>query len=156
MHGISIFTCAVHIRSCMYSAATQKYFCFISFCWYSYLEIYHSLLFGVGSLVLGQWYALQWRHDKCDRVSNRRRLHCLLNCWSGADQRKHRSSASLAFVREIHRLQVGSPHKKASNAENISIWWRHHDFPFSMNWHRCHDKFPPSIKLIILDEKLFR
>ena len=55
-----------------------------------------------------------------------------------------------------HRLQVSSPHKKACNVENISIWWRHHDFPFTMNWHRCHDKFPPSIKLIILDEKLFR
>ena len=34
--------------------------------------------------------------------------------YSGADQRKHQSSASLAFVRGIHR----SP--------NVSIWWRHH------------------------------
>ena len=32
---------------------------------------------------------------------------------SDADQRKHQSSASLAF-------------NGASNAENISIWWRHH------------------------------
>ena len=30
-----------------------------------------------------------------------------------ADQRKHQSPASLAFVR-------------ANNAENVSIWWRHH------------------------------
>ena len=30
---------------------------------------------------------------------------------SGADQRKHQSSASLAFVREIHRSPVLSPHK---------------------------------------------
>ena len=30
---------------------------------------------------------------------------------SGADQRKHRSSASLAFVRGIHRWPVNSPHK---------------------------------------------
>ena len=29
---------------------------------------------------------------------------------SGADQRKHQSSASLAFVRGIHRLPVNSPH----------------------------------------------
>ena len=31
--------------------------------------------------------------------------------YSGADQRKHQSSASLAFVREIHRSSVISPHK---------------------------------------------
>ena len=31
--------------------------------------------------------------------------------YSGADQRKHQSSASLAFVREIHRWPVNSTHK---------------------------------------------
>ena len=31
--------------------------------------------------------------------------------YSGADQRKHQSSASLAFVRAIHRGPVNSPHK---------------------------------------------
>ena len=32
------------------------------------------------------------------------------NVYSGADQRKHQSSASLAFVRRIHRWPVNSPH----------------------------------------------
>ena len=32
-------------------------------------------------------------------------------CW-GADQRNHQSSASLAFVRGIHRSPVNSPHKR--------------------------------------------
>ena len=31
--------------------------------------------------------------------------------YSGADQRKHQSSTSLAFVRRIHRRPVNSPHK---------------------------------------------
>ena len=31
--------------------------------------------------------------------------------YSGTDQRKHQSSASLAFVQEIHRWPVYSPHK---------------------------------------------
>ena len=31
--------------------------------------------------------------------------------YSGADQRKHQSSASLAFVQGIHRGPVNSPHK---------------------------------------------
>ena len=32
--------------------------------------------------------------------------------YSGADQRKHQSSASLAFVRGIHRWPANSPHKR--------------------------------------------
>ena len=34
-----------------------------------------------------------------------------LTVYLGADQRKHKSSASLAFVLGIHRLPVNSPHK---------------------------------------------
>ena len=45
--------------------------------------------------------------------------------YSGADQRKHQS-ASLASVRGIQRAGE-FPAQRASNAENISIWWRHHD-----------------------------
>ena len=45
--------------------------------------------------------------------------------YSGVDQRKHQSSASLAFVRGIHRTGE-FPAQRASNAENVSIWWRHH------------------------------
>ena len=54
---------------------------------------------------------LQWRHNEHDGVSNHQPYDCLLNLYSGADQRKHRSSASLAFVRGIHRGPVNSPHK---------------------------------------------
>ena len=39
--------------------------------------------------------------------------------YSGADRRKYKSSASMAFVRGIHRWP-------ASNTETVSIWWRHH------------------------------
>ena len=35
----------------------------------------------------------------------------ILVVYSGTDQRKHQSSASLAFVRGIHRSPVNSPHK---------------------------------------------
>ena len=42
---------------------------------------------------------------------------CTTVC-SGADERKHQSSASLAFVQGIHRSR-----------ENVSIWWRYHVIP---------------------------
>ena len=47
--------------------------------------------------------------------------------YSGTDQRKHKSSASLAFVRGIHRVTGEFSAQMANNAENVSIWWRHHD-----------------------------
>ena len=56
--------------------------------------------------------------------------------YSGADQRNHQTSVSLAFLRGIHRGPVNSPFptQMASNAENVSIWchpgvlllWRKH------------------------------
>ena len=46
--------------------------------------------------------------------------------YSGEDERKYQSSASLAFVRVIHRWPVNSPHKGPGNAENVSIWSRRH------------------------------
>ena len=42
-----------------------------------------------------------------------------------ADQRKHQSPASLAFVRGIHWSPVDSPHKGPSNSENVPIRWLH-------------------------------
>ena len=46
--------------------------------------------------------------------------------YSGADQRKHQGSASLAFVRGIHRCTGKFPTQRASNTKNVSIRWRHH------------------------------
>ena len=45
--------------------------------------------------------------------------------YSGTDQRKHQSYASLAFVQRIHGTGE-FPAQRARNAENVPIWWRHH------------------------------
>ena len=50
---------------------------------------------------------------------------------SGAYQRKHQNSVSLGFV----PCDEWIPTKRASNAENFSIWWRHHDS----------DGYPPGV-----------
>ena len=41
-------------------------------------------------------------------------------------ERKHQSSASLAFVGGVHRRPVNSPHIGPVTRKNVSIWWRHH------------------------------
>ena len=63
---------------------------------------------------------------------------------SGASQIKHQSSVSLAFIHGIHRWQG------TNNAENVSIWWRHHDINFTgdaestyMGVYRKNERAPP-------------
>ena len=41
--------------------------------------------------------------------------------YSGADQRKHQSSASLAFVRGIHRSPLNSPHERLIARKMFSL-----------------------------------
>ena len=48
------------------------------------------------------------------------------NIYSGADQRTHQSSASLAFFSKPP-VNGGLPSQRACDAEIVSIWWRHHD-----------------------------
>ena len=65
-----------------------------------------------------------WCYDESSGVWNHRRLDCCSSVCSGADQRGHQSSASLASVREIHWL----PHKGP-------VMWKM--FPFDdaiMSW----------------------
>ena len=65
------------------------------------------MLYGCYCCVL----SLQWRHNEHDGVSNHQPAIVYSAVYSGAVQRKHQSSASLAFVRGNHRSPVNSPHK---------------------------------------------
>ena len=69
---------------------------------------------------------LQWRHNEHNCVSNHHPRHCLLNRLFG-----HRLKKTSKF--RVTCLCVGNsprtgefPAQMASNAENVSIWWRHH------------------------------
>ena len=70
---------------------------------------------------------------------------------SGTDQRKHQSSTSLTFVREIHWRPVDSSHKWPVTWKMFSIWWRHHDSDDTIRGHymfgtsTCMDKPCPLI-----------
>ena len=55
--------------------------------------------------------SLQWHHNGHDSVSNHQSYGCLFNHLFRRRSRKYQSSASLAFVRGIHRWPVNSPHK---------------------------------------------
>ena len=68
---------------------------------------------------------LQWRHNRRDGVSNHQSHHFYSNVYSGSNQRKHQSSASLTFVcGEIHRWPVKIfpfPSREISFAHNFFL-----------------------------------
>ena len=73
---------------------------------------------------------LEWRHNGHVCVSNHQPHHCLLNRLFGCKSKK---TPKL----RVTRLCVGNspgtgefPAQMARNAENVSIWWRHHDLLF--------------------------
>ena len=74
-----------------------------------------------------QSHTLQWRHNGCDDVSDHQPHECLPN-------RLFRRRSKKTSKLRVTGLFVGNspvtgefPAQRASNAENVSIWWRHHD-----------------------------
>ena len=76
-------------------------------------------------------YDLLWHYDDVIMGAMASQITSLTivysTVYSGADQRKHQSSASLAFVWGIRWIPGEFPAQMASNGENVSIWWSHYD-----------------------------
>ena len=73
-----------------------------------------------------QMQTLRWRHNDHDCVSNHQPHHCLLNCLFG---RRSKKTSKLRVTGLCAGKSPGTgdfPAQMVSNAENISIWWRHH------------------------------
>ena len=73
---------------------------------------------------------LRWRHNGRDSVSNHQPHDCLLN-------RLFRRRSKKTTKLRVTGLCAGNspvpgefPAQMASNAENVSIWWRDHDIDF--------------------------
>ena len=76
---------------------------------------------------------LQWRHNRNDSVSNHQHHDCLL---SRLFRRRSKKTSKLRVTGLCAGNSPGTgefPAQMASNAENVSIWWRHHRW--WMTWH---------------------
>ena len=80
-----------------------------------------SLLSGYPNL------ALQWHHNECDGVTNHQPHDCLLNRWFRRRSKKISKLCVTGLCKGNSPMTGEFPAQRASNAENISIWWRHHD-----------------------------
>ena len=70
--------------------------------------------------------ALRWRHNGRDSVSNHQSHHCLLN---RLFRRRSKKTSKIRVTGLCEGNSPGTgefPAQMASDAENVSIWWRHH------------------------------
>ena len=71
-------------------------------------------------------HTLWWRHNKRDCISNHQPYDCLLN---RLFRRRSKKTSKLRVTGLCAGNSPGTgefPAQTASNAENVSIWWRHH------------------------------
>ena len=82
----------------------------IEICIANFLSL--SYLIHLGNIV-NAWYCHHYNDVTMDSIASQITSLTIAHStvYSGADQRKHQSSAPLAFVRGIHRGPVNSPHK---------------------------------------------
>ena len=70
--------------------------------------------------------ALQWRHNDRDGVLNHRRPDCLLKTLFRRRSKKTSKLRVTGLCEVNPPVTGGFPSQRASNAENVSIWWHHH------------------------------
>ena len=78
--------------------------------------------------------SLRWRHNGCDSVSNHQPRDCFLN---RLFRRRSKKTSKLRATGLCVGNSPGTgefPAQMASNAENVSIWCRHHVMPV---WPTC-------------------
>ena len=71
--------------------------------------------------------SLQWRHNERNDVSNHPRIDSLLNYLFSCGSKKASKLRVTGLDCEGNPSVTGGfPSQRDSNAENVSIWWRHH------------------------------
>ena len=114
----------------------------------------HLLLMNVTWWTVLEW-SLQWRHHDHDGFSNHQPHRCLLN---RLFRRRSKKSSKL----RVTGLCVGNsprtgefPAQMASNAENVSIWWRHHGYflSYSLKYHQNWSRSYAPHSTVMFDER---
>ena len=79
-------------------------------------------------------WTLQGHHNERNRVSNHRRLYCLLNrLFRRKSKKKIKAPRHWPLWREF-TVDGEFPEQVSSNAESVSIWWRDHVTLVSSPW----------------------
>ena len=117
-----------------YSLLLMKVFFYNVYMW---LRVVNKLIFRNCSTFVGPsshgCFTLRWRHNDHAGVSNHQPHGCLLN---RLFRRKSKKTSKLRVTGLCAGNSPGTgefPAQMASYAENVSIWWRHHDIVLLLN-----------------------
>ena len=72
------------------------------------------------------YHTLQWRHNGRDGLSNHQPHDCLLNRLFWHRSKKISKLRVTGLCARNSPVTGEFPAQRTSNAENVSIWWRHH------------------------------
>ena len=141
------FASSVWLNKCIYLMFNLDDFC-ICFSWYymtvQVIEVWLCCYLVLISKFNGSktWpiLALQWRNNERHVISNHLRHNCLLNRLFRRSSKKT-TKLSVTCLYEGNSPVTGKfPAQKDSNAEIVSIWWRHlvNLLLVGVLQHRCH------------------
>ena len=80
-----------------------------------------------GSIYSYRFGSLQWRHIEHDGVSDHQPHDCLLKHLFRRRSKETSKLSVTGLCAENSPVTGEFPAQRASNTENVSIWWRHHD-----------------------------
>ena len=76
--------------------------------------------------ILKESSSLQWRHNEHNGVQNHLRLDCLICTWTNGRVKKTPKFRVTGLCEGNSPGTDEFPTQRASNEENVSIWWRYH------------------------------
>ena len=119
----------------------------LSQCWPRFMPWYNvtrpqwaNSLCSMSPFVVVFLHPLQWRHNGRDSVSNHQPHDSFLNRLFRHRSKKTSKLRTTGLCAAISPAAGEFPAQMASNAVNVSIWWRHHDpcilLLFSVAWRK--------------------
>ena len=78
------------------------------------------------SILITYTISLQWRHNERDGVSNHQPHDCLLKHLFRRRSKKTSKLRATGLCERNSPVTGEFPAQRVSDAENVSIWWRHH------------------------------
>ena len=100
--------------------------------WFLVSPGHHRSWFWLGRInealfTMGREFTLQWHHNSCAGISNHQPHDCLLNCLFRCNSKKKFKLCVTGLCPGNSPVTGEFPAQKASDVENVSIGWCHHE-----------------------------
>ena len=97
---------------------------------------------------------LQWRHNERDGFSNHQTHDCLLICLVWRRSKKTSKPRVTGLCAGNSQATDEFPLQMPSDAENVSIWWRRHEYMI-LDWDEKHTRIDKYLKVVLFLKSAF-